>query len=77
MRRGPNRIRLEPYDSAAKCFLPKYAEVCRINTGARCFRSAAGDARISMIDVRDIAEVAVKALTERGHSGNIYAGLKP
>jgi len=30
-----------------------------------------------MIDVRDIAEVAVKALTERGHSGNIYAGLKP
>jgi uncharacterized protein YbjT (DUF2867 family) len=37
-----------------------------------CFRSAVGDARISMIDVRDIAEVAVKALTERGHAGNIY-----
>jgi uncharacterized protein YbjT (DUF2867 family) len=30
-----------------------------------------------MIDVRDIAEVAVKALTERGHSGNIYVLAGP
>ncbi len=30
-----------------------------------------------MIDVRDIAEVAVKALTERGHSGNIYVLTGP
>jgi uncharacterized protein YbjT (DUF2867 family) len=42
-----------------------------------CFRSAVGDAGISMIDVRDIAEVAVKALTERGHSGNIYVLTGP
>jgi uncharacterized protein YbjT (DUF2867 family) len=41
------------------------------------FRSAVGDARISMIDVRDIAEVAVKALTECGHSGNVYVLTGP
>jgi uncharacterized protein YbjT (DUF2867 family) len=37
-----------------------------------CFRSAVGDVLISMIDVRDVVGVAVNALTERGHSGNIY-----
>jgi uncharacterized protein YbjT (DUF2867 family) len=31
-----------------------------------------GDARVSMIDVRDIAEVAVRALTEGGHEGRVY-----
>jgi uncharacterized protein YbjT (DUF2867 family) len=41
------------------------------------FRSAVGDARISMIDVRDIVEVAVKALTERGHFGNVYVLTGP
>ena len=41
------------------------------------FRSAVGDARISMIDVRDIAEVAVKALTEDGHAGNVYVLTGP
>ncbi len=30
------------------------------------------DARIASIDVRDIAEVAAKALTEPGHEGKIY-----
>lgn len=35
------------------------------------FRSAVGDARISMIDVRDIAEIAVKILTEDGHIGKV------
>jgi uncharacterized protein YbjT (DUF2867 family) len=42
-----------------------------------CFRSAVDDAYISMIDVRDVAEVAVKALTERGYSGNIYVLTGP
>jgi uncharacterized protein YbjT (DUF2867 family) len=42
-----------------------------------CFRSAVGDACISMIDVRDIAGVAVKALTERSNSGNIYVLTGP
>jgi len=36
------------------------------------FQSAAGDARISMIDVRDIAAVAIKVLTEDDHLGKIY-----
>jgi uncharacterized protein YbjT (DUF2867 family) len=32
----------------------------------------AGDARISMIDTRDVAAVAAVALTEPGHEGNSY-----
>jgi uncharacterized protein YbjT (DUF2867 family) len=33
------------------------------------FYAAAGDAKVSAVDVRDIAEVAVAALTESGHAG--------
>ncbi|MBD2309601.1 SDR family oxidoreductase [Chroococcidiopsis sp. FACHB-1243] len=36
------------------------------------FYAAAGDAKVSAIDVRDVAEVAVAALTETGHEGKIY-----
>lgn len=36
------------------------------------FFAAAGDARISLVDVRDIAAVAAAALTEDGHEGKIY-----
>jgi uncharacterized protein YbjT (DUF2867 family) len=36
------------------------------------FFAAAGDARISSIDVRDIAAVAAVALAERGHEGRTY-----
>ncbi|PSB06984.1 NAD(P)-dependent oxidoreductase [Pleurocapsa sp. CCALA 161] len=36
------------------------------------FYAAAGDAKVSAVDVRDIAEVAVAALTESGHEGRIY-----
>src|SRR5215204_2727127 len=36
------------------------------------FYAAAGDAKVSMVDVRDIADVAVAALTEPGHEGKIY-----
>ena len=36
------------------------------------FFAPAGDARISIVDVRDIAAVAVAALTEAGHEGKIY-----
>jgi uncharacterized protein YbjT (DUF2867 family) len=36
------------------------------------FCAAAGDAKISVIDVRDIAAVAAAALTERGHEERIY-----
>jgi uncharacterized protein YbjT (DUF2867 family) len=41
------------------------------------FRSAVGYARISMIDVRDIGEVAVKVLTDDGHAGNVYVLTGP
>ncbi|HEX8170292.1 MAG TPA: SDR family oxidoreductase [Thermoanaerobaculia bacterium] len=37
------------------------------------FYSSVGDARISHIDVRDIAAVAVKTLTEDGHEGKAYS----
>lgn len=36
------------------------------------FYAAASDAPVSAVDVRDIAEVAVAALTETGHEGKIY-----
>jgi uncharacterized protein YbjT (DUF2867 family) len=36
------------------------------------FYSASGQAKISHVDVRDIAAVAVKALTEPGHEGKAY-----
>lgn len=37
------------------------------------FYTAADDARIGHVDVRDIAAVAVKALTEPGHEGKAYS----
>lgn len=40
-------------------------------------RLPAGDGRVPFIDVRDIAVVAVKALTEPGHSGKSYLLLGP
>jgi uncharacterized protein YbjT (DUF2867 family) len=36
------------------------------------FYVAAGDAKVSMIDVRDIADAAVSALTAPGHEGQRY-----
>jgi uncharacterized protein YbjT (DUF2867 family) len=37
------------------------------------FYSASGDAKISHVDVRDLAAVAVKALKEAGHEGKVYS----
>lgn len=41
--------------------------------------SSMGDGKIAMIDARDIAMVAVKALTENGHEGKTYklTGFEP
>jgi len=36
------------------------------------FYQPTGDARVSQVDVRDIAAVAAKALTEAGHAGKAY-----
>ena len=33
---------------------------------------AAGDAKVSIVDVRDIAAIAALALTEKGHEGKTY-----
>ena len=41
------------------------------------FYSASGQARISHVDVRDIAAVAVKALTEPDHEGKAYTLTGP
>ena len=39
---------------------------------SRVLRHAVGDARIAFIDTRDIASIAVAALTESGHEGRAY-----
>src|SRR5438067_3203631 len=36
-----------------------------------------GDMRVALVDVRDIAAVALKALTERGHEGKAYTITGP
>jgi uncharacterized protein YbjT (DUF2867 family) len=41
------------------------------------FYSASGDAKISHVDVRDIAAVAVRALTEPHHDGKVYTLTGP
>ena len=41
------------------------------------FCSASGEARISHVDVRDIAAVAVKALTDSSHVGKAYTLTGP
>lgn len=41
------------------------------------FYGSEGDGRISQIDIRDVAAVAVKALTEGGHVGKAYTLTGP
>ena len=41
-------------------------------TSQNAFYAAIGDAKVSVVDVRDIADVVVAALTEAGHEGKIY-----
>ena len=41
------------------------------------FFAAVGDAKISLVDIRDIAEVAAMSLTETGRDGNIYTITGP
>lgn len=47
-----------------------------INT-QNAFYGSQGDARVSHIDIRDVAAVAVKALTEDGHAGKAYTLTGP
>ena len=41
------------------------------------FFAPIGDARVSIVDVRDIAEVAAAVLTQTGHDGKIYDITRP
>ena len=41
------------------------------------FFAAVGEAKISLVDIRDIAAVAAAALTEPGHAGKIYTLTGP
>lgn len=41
------------------------------------FYAAAADAKVSVVDVRDIADVAAAALTEAGHEGKTYTLTGP
>lgn len=41
-------------------------------TSKGIFFATAGTAKVSLVDIRDIAAVAVKALTEDGHEGKTY-----
>lgn len=45
--------------------------------GQGAFYTSTGDARIAHVDVRDIAAVAAKALTEPGHEGKSYTLTGP
>jgi uncharacterized protein YbjT (DUF2867 family) len=45
--------------------------------GESAFYSASGEARISHVDVRDIAAVAVQALLHPGHTGHAYTLTGP
>lgn len=47
-----------------------------INTQS-AFYGSEGDGRVSHIDIRDVAAVAVKALTEEGHLGKAYSLTGP
>jgi uncharacterized protein YbjT (DUF2867 family) len=47
-----------------------------INT-QNAFYGSEGDGRVSQIDIRDVAAVAVKALTEDGHIGKAYTLTGP
>ena len=50
------------------------AETIRVESA---FYSASDDAKVSHVDVRDIAAVAVKALTDPGHEGHAYTLTGP
>jgi uncharacterized protein YbjT (DUF2867 family) len=46
-------------------------------TTQSAFYGSEGDGRVSQIDLRDVAAVAVKALTEDGHAGKVYTLTGP
>ena len=53
------------------------ADASRSGSAGNVIAIAAGDARISAVDVRDNAAAAVSALTANGHEGKTYALTGP
>ncbi len=45
--------------------------------GQSAFYGSAGDGKVSQVDVRDVAAVAVRVLTEDGHTGKTYTLTGP
>jgi uncharacterized protein YbjT (DUF2867 family) len=53
-------------------FMQNIFAVAPLISGQGVFYQPAEDAKVSQVDIRDIAAVAVKALTEDGHAGKAY-----
>ncbi len=53
-------------------FMQNFLSFADLIKGEGKFYADAGNCKISIVDVRDIAEVAAAALTETGHAGKIY-----
>jgi uncharacterized protein YbjT (DUF2867 family) len=54
-------------------FMQNMLRVAQTIATQRIFYDRVGDAKFSLVDVRDIAAVAVKVLTEEGHEGKVYS----
>lgn len=62
----------------AQSYMQNYARFMGVNIKAHsAFYLPLGVARVSLVDVRDVANVAVKVLTEEGHEGNAYTLTGP
>jgi uncharacterized protein YbjT (DUF2867 family) len=58
-------------------FMQNMLRVAQTIATQRIFYDRVGDAKFSLVDVRDIAAVAVKVLTEEGHEGKVYSITGP
>jgi uncharacterized protein YbjT (DUF2867 family) len=58
-------------------FMQNYSTMSAASIRAGAFYEPAADGATSFIDARDIADVAVLALTEPGHEGKAYALTGP
>ncbi|NMG10317.1 SDR family oxidoreductase [Brasilonema sp. UFV-L1] len=58
-------------------FMQNILRVAQTIATQRIFSDRVGDAKFSLVDVRDIAAVAVKVLTEEGHEGKVYSITGP
>jgi len=58
-------------------FMQNFVQNAPAIVGQGALYGSTGDGKISFIDVRDIADVAVLALTQEGHAGKIYSLTGP